>query len=269
MALKVFDGLDNHVVVVVGAGETGALVARHMADQRPAKLIILNRTMERGAQLAAEVSGEARPLEELGAVLGDASVVVTATGAAQPLLHSGHLRQLVRKRGASPLVLVDIANPRNIDPAVGRIENIFLYDLDALEGIAEQNRARRAKEIPRVEAIVEEEVAQFMGWYESLRVVPVIRALRDQFHRVGEEELEKYARRLDPRDRETFRAFARSLVNKLLHHPTSRIRGIDAASSHGVHKLVAVQELFELDLDRYADDDEAGDPTPVHREPGP
>jgi glutamyl-tRNA reductase len=254
MALKVFDGLETHTVVVVGAGETGALVARHLAEKRPARLVILNRTVERAAQLAAEVGGEARPLSDLAEVLWDASVVVTATSAPQPVLESEHLRQVVKKRSSSPLVLVDISNPRNIDPDVGRIDNIFLYDLDALEEIAEQNRLRRAKEIPKVERIVEEEVAQFVGWYDSLQVVPVIRALRDQFHELSEQELEKYARRLSEADRETFRAFARSLVNKLLHHPTSRIRNIDAGSHHGVRKLVAVQELFELELERYTDE---------------
>lgn len=254
MALKVFDGLETHTVVVVGAGETGALVARHMAEQRPGRLVILNRTVERAAQLSAELGGEARPLSDLHEVLWDASVVVTATSGPQPVLHSDHVRNVVKKRGSSPLVLVDIGNPRNIDPGVGRFENVFLYDLDALEGIAEQNRTRRAKEIPKVERLVEEEVDQFVGWYDSLQVVPVIRALRDQFHGVSEQELDKYARRLSEADRETFRAFARSLVNKLLHQPTSRIRNIDAASHHGVHKLVAVQELFELELERYTED---------------
>jgi glutamyl-tRNA reductase len=255
MALKVFDGLEKHTVVVVGAGETGELVARHLAEQRPARLVILNRTHDRAAQLAAELGGEARPLEDLAEVIGEASVIVTATSAREPVLRAEQLRPLVRKRGSSPLVLIDISNPRNIDPGAGRLDSVFLYDLDALEGIAEQNRARRAKEIPKVEAIVEEEVAQFIGWYDSLQVVPVIRALRDQFHDVGEQELERYIRRVHEGDRETFRAFARSLVNKLLHQPTGRIRSVDPATYHGVHKLVAIQELFELDLDRYADPD--------------
>jgi glutamyl-tRNA reductase len=266
MALKVFDGLEKHTVVVVGAGETGELVARHMAEQRPGRLVILNRTVERAAQLAAELGGEARPLAALRDLVPDASVVVTATGSREPVIQGNVLRQLVRKRGSSPLVLIDISNPRNIDPSVSRIDNVFLYDLDALEGIAEQNRARRAKEIPRVETIVEEEVSQFVGWYESLQVVPVIRALRDQFHEVSEQELERYARRVHESDRETFRAFARSLVNKLLHQPTSRIRNVDPATYHGVHKLVAVQELFELDLERYADSGPAADPDDPERE---
>jgi len=253
MALKVFDGLDGHTVVVVGAGETGTLVARHMAEQRPTRLVILNRTADRAVRVAAEVGGEARPWDELPALLLEASVVVTATSSPEPVLQSDHLRKVARKRGSSPLVLVDISNPRNIDPAVGRIDSIFLYDLDALEGIAEQNRARRAKEIPKVEVIVETEVAQFVGWYDSLQVVPVIRALRDRFHELSERELDKYARRLSEGDREVVREYTRALVNKLLHQPTSRIRSIDPATHHGVHKLVAVQELFELELERYMD----------------
>jgi glutamyl-tRNA reductase len=259
LALKVFDGLGGHTVAVVGAGETGALVARHLAEQKPARLLVLNRTPERAANLAAELGGESWPFEALGAVLEEASVVVTATSSPEPLLQSDHLRQVTKRRGPSPLVLVDIANPRNIDPAVGRIDSVFLYDLDALEGIAERNRAQRAKEIPKVEQIVEEELEQFVRWHDALQVVPVIRALRDRFHSVGEQELERYAARLPESERETFRAFARSVINKLLHHPTSRIRTIDAGTHHGVHKLVAVQELFELDLERYADGGEGVD----------
>jgi glutamyl-tRNA reductase len=252
MALKVFDGLAKHTVAVIGAGETGALVARHLADQKPGRLIIVNRTPERAAQLAAELGAEARPMDTLADVLREASVVVAATGAQEPVIRVEQIREAAKKRGASPLVVVDIANPRNVDPAVSKLDNVFLYDLDALEGIADQNRQRRAKEIPKVEAIVDEEVAQFVGWYESLQVVPVLRALRDRFHTLGEQECEKFARKLTEADRETFRAFSRALVNKLLHHPTSRIRNIDPGTHHGVHRLVAIQELFELELERYA-----------------
>jgi glutamyl-tRNA reductase len=251
MALKVFDGLEKHTVVVIGAGETGELVARHMAERRPGRLVILNRTPSRAVQLAAELGAESRPLDDLAEVLRDASVVVTATSSPQPVLRTDHVRQVMKKRGSAPLVLVDISNPRNIDPAVARIDSVFLYDIDALEAIAEQNRARRGKEIPKVEAIVEEEVAQFIGWYESLQVVPVIRALRDRFHEMAEQEMDKFARRLTDADREIFRAYSRALVNKLLHQPTSRIRNLDPNTHRGVHKLVAIQELFELELEKY------------------
>lgn len=254
MALKVFDGLDKHTVAVVGAGETGALVARHLADQNPARLLVLNRTPERAIRLAAELGGRAHNFDELEDVLREASVVVTATSSPEPLLQTDHLTEVVKRRGRSPLVLVDISNPRNIDPAVGKIDSIFLYDLDALESIADLNRARRAREIPKVERIVEEEVAAFTSWYDALQVVPVLRALRDRFHEIGREEVERQGGRLSPVERAELEEFARSLINKLLHQPTTRIRDVDAATMHGLHKLVAVQELFELELDRYTDE---------------
>lgn len=258
MALKVFDGLSKHTVAVVGAGETGTLVARHLADQKPARLIVLNRTLSGAEAVAAELGGEAWPFDRLEDALAEASVVVTATASPEPLLQTDHLSRVAKKRGRSPLVLVDISNPRNIDPAVGRIDSVFLYDIDALEAIADKNRARRAKEIPRVERIVEEEVAAFFAWYDALQVVPVLRALRDRFHEIGREELERHGRRFSRADQEALESYTRSLINKLLHQPTTRIRTVDAATSHGLHKLVAIQELFELELDPYTDDEPEG-----------
>ncbi len=261
MALKVFDGLEKHTVVVVGAGETGTLAARHLADQKPGRLVVLNRTFERAERLARELGGEARPFEQLEEALREASVVVTATSSPEPVLQSDHLNAVMKKRGRSPLVLIDISNPRNIDPAVGKIDSIFLYDLDALESIADQNRSRRSKEIPRVERIVDEEVDAFFAWYDSLQVVPVLRALRDRFHEIGREEAAKHGRRFGRADEEVLQAYTRALINKLLHQPTTRIRNMDSATYHGLTKLVAVQELFELEPERYRDagDDEGGE----------
>ncbi len=262
MALKVFDGLEKHTVAVVGAGETGTLAAKHLAEQKPGRLIVLNRTLERAQRLAAELGGEARPFGDLEDVLREASVVVTATSSPEPVLQSDHLNAVVKKRGRSPLVLIDISNPRNIDPAVGKIDSIFLYDLDALESIADQNRSRRAKEIPRVERIVDEEVDAFFSWYDSLQVVPVLRALRDRFHEIGRDEVARQGRRFSRTDDDVLEAFTRSLINKLLHQPTTRIRNMDADTYHGLTKLVAVQELFELEPERYQNgsvDDHEGD----------
>ncbi|MFP4624405.1 MAG: glutamyl-tRNA reductase [Gemmatimonadota bacterium] len=252
MALKVFDGLDKHTVTVFGAGETGRLVATHLAEQNPAKLLVLNRTAERGQALARELGGEYRPMDALEQVLLESDVAVTATGSTEPLLWSDTVARIARARRTRPLVLLDISNPRNIDPAVGDVENVFLYDLDALEGIAEQNRGRRAREIPKVEAIVEEEVTAFFDWYDALHVVPVLRALRDRFHEVGLAEVARQ-KGLTDEERESLQAYTRALINKLLHEPTTRIKGIDAATAAGVRKLVAIQELFELEIDKYTD----------------
>lgn len=252
MALKVFDGLDKHTVVVVGAGETGRLAATHLAEEKPARLLILNRTLEKAERLAGELGGVARPLASLEEVLLEADVVVMATASAEPLLWSDAMAKIGRARRTRPLVLIDISNPRNIDPAVGKIDNIFLYDLDALQDIADQNRARRSREIPKVEAIVDEELDAFFDWYDALHVVPVLRALRDRFHEVGREEVDRRGG-LSQEERETLDAYTRLLINKLLHEPTTKIKGIDAMTAAGVRKLVAIQELFDLEIDRYTD----------------
>ena len=249
MALKVFDGLEKHTVAVVGAGETGALVAQHLSAANPKRLLVLNRTPEKAEELATELGGEARPMETLEDVVREADVVVTATGSQKPLLWKHEVARAAKKR-RRPLVMVDIANPRNIDPGVSELDNVFLYDIDALEGIAEQNRARRSREIPKVEAIVEEEVGFFFDWYDALHVVPVLRALRDRFHEVGLAEVARQ-KGLSDEERESLQRYTRALVNKLLHEPTTRIKNIDAMTAHGVRKLVAIQELFELEIDKY------------------
>jgi len=183
---------------------------------------------------------------------------VAATAAHAPIVDSIVMLKALKKSGRGPRVLVDIANPRNIHPRVGALDRIFLYDLDALESIADQNRARRQKEIPKVEGIVADEVDRFLSWYESLEVVPVIRALRGRFQEIADEELKKRSKHFHSEDREALEEYTRSLLNKLLHQPTTRIRSVETSDSHGIHKLVAVQELFELDVDAYKRDGEKG-----------
>lgn len=258
MAQKIFDGLENHPVLVIGAGETGALAARHFADAHPKALTVVNRTFERAKELAEELGGQARSWEELDQALAEARVVVVATGASDPILDRKRMEAVLKKSSRGPKVLVDISNPRNIHPEVGNLDRVFLYDLDALKSIADQNRVRRRKEIPKVEGIVAEEVDRFLAWYESLEMVPVIRALRGRFEEIASQEMQKQAKNFQPADQEALQAYTRALLNKLLHQPTTRIRKVEPSSSRGLHKLVAIQELFELDVESYKKDGEDG-----------
>jgi glutamyl-tRNA reductase len=252
MAQKIFDGLEKHAVLVIGAGETGALAAKHFSDAAPKTLTVVNRTHERAVKLAEELGGRTLRWEELDDALAEARVVVTATGAQEPILDPARMGRVLRRSGRGPKVLVDISNPRNIHPKVGGMDRVFLYDLDALESIADQNRARRRKEIPKVEGIVAEEVDRFLAWYDSLEMVPVIRALRGRFEEIAGKEIQKQAKNFHPSDREALQEYTRALLNKLLHQPTTRIRNVERTSSHGLHKLVAIQELFELDVEAYS-----------------
>lgn len=258
MAQKIFDGLEKHPVLVIGAGETGTLAARHFADANPKGLTVVNRTFEKAQELADDLGGTAQSWEEMDQALAEAQVVVVATGAPEPILDFKRMERVLKKSSRGPKVLVDISNPRNIHPKVGTLDRIFLYDLDALQSIADQNRIRRNKEVPKVEGIVAEEVDRFLAWYESLEMVPVIRALRGRFEEIADQEMQKQSKNFHPSDQEALQAYTRALLNKLLHQPTTRIRNVEPASSRGLNKLVAIQELFELDVETFkkgAEDD--------------
>ncbi len=255
MADKIFGGLERYPVLVIGAGDTGATVARHFAEAKPKLLTIVNRTFDRAQELAEELGGRARPWEDLDESLIEARVIVTATGARGHVIDNTRMSGVLKRSSRGPKVMVDIANPRDVHPEVGKLDRVFLYDIDALESIADQNRARRRREIPKVEGIVMEEADRYVAWYESLDMVPVIRALRGRFQEIAEKEMERQVKNFDPADQEALKEYTRSLLNKLLHQPTTLIRGVAPSTRHGIHKLVAIQELFELDLEPFQDRD--------------
>ncbi len=246
LAGKVFGDLSRHRVLVIGAGETGALAATYLAKEHPVELVVTNRTPERAVELAKKLKGRSRPIEELDQALQDADVVVTATASSTPLITAAMIEPIMKTRSRRPLVLVDVASPRDVDSAVSRLDNVFLYDLDALEQIVEQNRSARSKEIPKAEHIIEEELDFLFDWYESLAVTPMIKALRQTFEEIGKREVDKHARHFRRSDRDMLERYTRSLISKLLHQPTVRIKGLDRSTKDGITKLSAVRELFQL-----------------------
>ena len=261
MAGKVFGNLSRHRVLVIGAGETGALAATYLAKEHPAELVVTNRTPERAEELAKKWNGRSRPIEELDQALLEADVVVTATASSTPLITAAMLDPIMKARGHRPLVLVDVASPRDVDPAASRLDNLFLYDLDALEQIVEQNRAARSTAIPRAERIIEEELDFFFDWYKSLAVTPMIKALRHTFEEIGRRELHKHAKHFERSDREMLERYTRSLISKLLHHPTVRIKDLDRSTADGIAKLSAVRDLFQLpEVDQTDTSNESDDP---------
>jgi glutamyl-tRNA reductase len=246
MAGKVLGELASQRVLVVGAGETGQLVAKHFAKESPASLVVMNRTLERAQVVADELRGTAQPLDQLATALHDADVVVTATSSPEPIITRAMLTDVVHARAGRPLVIVDIASPRDVDPGARDIPELFLYDLDSLQSIVEQNRRAREKEVPKAERILQKEVNHFLEWYRALQVKPTIRALRLSFEEIAREEAERHAKHFHRTEREFLDKFTGALVNKLLHHPTIRIKQLDRSTGDGVAKLAAVQDLFAL-----------------------
>lgn len=251
MAVKVFADLSQHRVLVVGAGETGRLVARHFAEVGPAGLIMVNRTFERAEESVAALGGTARRWEELDQALIEADIVVTATASPEPFITLRRLESVRKARGRRPLVVVDIARPRDVEPAVRGLDNVFLYDMDGLESIVRQNLTQRAREVPKVEALVGEEVDRFFEWYDTLGVAPLLRALRASFRDMGQQVVKKNDRYFCESDREHLERHTRALVNRLLHDPTVRLKRLDRETPAGLAALEAIRELFDLDLSAY------------------
>jgi glutamyl-tRNA reductase len=246
LAGKVFGELEGRDVVVVGAGDTGRLAARHFAERRPRRLRVLNRTPERAVALAAEVSGEPGSLDGLPGALVEADVVALATRAPQPLLAAEAVAAALRQRPRRPLVLLDLAVPRDVEPEAAALENVFLYPVDALRGLVEQSMERRQREAPRAAKIAAEECERFLAWWRGLGATPVLRELREHFERVRSEELARSLRHFSPGEQEHVERLTRALVNKLLHLPTTRLKSLDLRSRDGLARLDTVRELFAL-----------------------
>ncbi len=247
LAERVFGDLRDRVVMVVGAGETGRLAARQFGGRRPSRLLIANRTIGRAAALAAEIGGEALGLDQLAEALPAVDVVVSATGSPGFVLTHAMVRSAVAVRPQRPLVLIDIAVPRDIEPSIGTLSNVFLYPIDALRTLVDKSLERRLHEVPRVAAIVDEECEKLMMWTRGLRVSPVVRELTEHFERVRAEEVRRSLRHFHPEEEAYLERMTKGLVNRLLRAPITRLKAGDSAGAIDPGRLEMVRDLFALD----------------------
>jgi glutamyl-tRNA reductase len=251
LAMHVFGDLVGKRILVVGAGKMSALAARHLRASGAQSIVVVNRTPGRAEALALEIEGVARPWQELERELGLADVVISSTGAGTPILTRDLMKQVARGRRGRPLVVVDIAVPRDVEPAVAKLEGIYLFDIDDLERVVAENLKERQKEATAAAAIVEAEVDEFARWMRSQRVVPTIRSLRDHFNEVAAAEAERAVRALQggkpvgPEEAErAIRRLAQVIVNKLLHGPMSALKADEHADIDAL--IAAAQRLFAL-----------------------
>lgn len=248
LARKIFGPLDGRRALVLGAGEMSALALESLAGEGVASVIVANRTEARARELAGRFGGVAARFDSVGEALADVDIVVSATAAPHAVLTRELVDRALPGGAPHPLLIVDIAIPRDVDPEVGEIGNVFLYDIDDLRQIVDDTLERRRAEIPVAERIVLEGVDEFWGWYTSRDVVPLIRELRDRAEEVRRTEVEKALRRLKhlaPDDREAVERLTRLILNKVLHQPTVRLR--EAARNGGGDAVVAAARyLFEL-----------------------
>ena len=252
LARKIFDGLDGRSVLLVGAGEMGELAARHFQDQGMLPLFVANRTAGRAQALARDLAGTAVPFEELASVMGQVDIVITSTAAREIIVTAAEVARVLPGRRGRPLFFIDISVPRNVDPAVNDLENVFVYDVDDLRSVVEANLRERKRQAQQAEALVEREVAKFADRLRSLEVVPTIVSLREKLEEIRRAELGRTLARLpgaDEATRQALEALSQGIVNKILHAPTVKLRDSSKAG-HGHRWIEVISELFGLGKSR-------------------
>jgi glutamyl-tRNA reductase len=249
LARKIFGDLAGRTVAVVGAGEIGKLTAIHLKSHGVKHVTIISRTMAHAAQTAEAIGGAAAaPWDDMNDVLGASDIVITATGAATPILTKARVETLMKPRRNRPLFIIDIALPRDVEAAAAEIEQVFLYNIDDLRATVRENMARRESEVARAEAIVGEELEKFGSWFRARGVIPTVVALRQRFEDVRRSELErldfKFAG-LPPEARARVDEVTRLIVEKLLLTPTEQLKAIGEADVAAMH-AEAIARLFGL-----------------------
>jgi glutamyl-tRNA reductase len=227
----------------------GKLTAMHLKSQGVLRVTIVSRTMAHAARTAQTIGGSAAPWEELDPTLESSDIVVTATGAASPVLTKAHVESLMRRRRDRPLFIVDIAVPRDVEPAAGEIEQVFLYNVDDLQATVQENLARRGSEVERAEAIVGEETEKFAAWLRSRSAIPTVVALRQRFEAIRRAELERLDFKisaLPPEARSRVDEITHLIVEKLLLMPTEQLKALGDAETVDAY-AEALTRLFGLD----------------------
>lgn len=267
LARKIFGRLQGRGVLVVGAGEIGALTAQHLRSHGVAEIAITSRTAAHAEALAAEVGGRAIPWTEMASAMARADIVVTATGSQRPIITRADVEAATGRKRVDPLFIIDIAVPRDVDPAVSDIEQVFLYNVDDLQNIVQENLARRGAEIARAEAIVAEELARFTAWQRSRRAIPTVVALRQRFDEIRRAELSRLDARLSglpPDARVRVDEVTRLIVEKLLLEPTEQLKALPDEETQAIY-TEAVNRLFRLGDGLDEQDAETSDALPTDR----
>jgi glutamyl-tRNA reductase len=252
-AAKIFGKLEGRAVLVLGAGEMSELTVESLSLHGVRNFVVANRSLDRAQELAAKFKGTAIPWEKLDEALLPPDIIISSTSSPDFVITKEHLERLMSARKRRALFFIDIALPRDIDPRVQEIYNVYLYNLDDLKSIAENNRAEREKDIPKADKIVDEEVRLFMRWLEGLAAVPTVTSLRKKVEQIRTAELEAHLRKLGPvgeRERNIIDALTQSIVNKILHEPTIRLKRTTDESERKDHAKV-LRYLFDLDKEEW------------------
>ncbi len=249
LAKRIFASLQDHTALLIGAGDTIELVARHLKDQNIKKMIVANRTVERAQLLAEQFNAEAIALSDMPSRLVDADIIISSTASQLPILGKGAVESALKARKHRPIFMVDIAVPRDIETEVGDLRDVYLYTVDDLHDVIEEGQQSREQAAEQAEEIIENETQHFLGWLRSLDAVDTICLYRDKADVIREEALQLAQKQLaagkDPA--QVLQELARSITNKLVHDPSVQL---NRAAYDGRNELLDMaQELFNLNSD--------------------
>tara|TARA_B100001123_G_scaffold244518_1_gene273385 strand:+ start:5773 stop:7122 length:1350 start_codon:yes stop_codon:yes gene_type:complete len=263
LARKIFGSLKGLRTLLVGAGEMAELTATHLRSQDVEQILVASRTPARAAVLAAKVAGNSVPWERLETELGEADIVVTATGSVQPIVTRQQVTTAMQPRRNRPLFIMDIGLPRDVDPSAGDLEQVFLYNIDDLRTIVRENLTKRQSEVDHGERLVEEEVERFVAWLRSRAAIPTVVALRHRFESIRQSEINRVKSKLastsatsHERVEEIIEEVTHRIVEKLLLQPTEQLKAVtdekvSAAYTEAVNRLFnLVEESDEIDTEK-------------------
>jgi len=253
LAANIFNGLDGRRALLLGAGDAARLMAHALTDRGLGSIVVTNRSEDRLKAFVDSIPGlQPAPWTERLRLSAESDLIAVATGAQQPILGRSELASVMRRRQSRPLLIADLAVPRNVDPAAADIDNLFLHPIDSLQGLIQRNLEQRRREVARVQEIVDEEVTRFTQWYRSLDAEPIVAALQKRAEKIRKHELENALGRFPAELHDDLERLTRSLVRKILHHPSTTLRSGSADSN--LAELDVARRLFHLGEDLDSDD---------------
>lgn len=248
LAQKIFSNLSMKKILLVGAGETGELAAKHMFQKNARNIVITNRTMSKAEALAEELgTNQVLPFETFRDNLHEFDIIITAVSTKDYVLKAPDMHQSMQKRRLKPVIILDLGLPRNVDPEIRSIQNMFLKDIDDLKHIIDKNLEMRRSELPKVQEIIDEELVGFGQWINTLKVRPTIVDLQSKFIEIKEKELERYRHKVSDEELRRMERLSDRILKKILHHPIKMLKSPVDTADNIPSKVNLVRNIFDLE----------------------
>lgn len=266
---RIFGSFQGKKVLIIGAGKMSELTVKHLYANGAAEVMVANRTLSRAEELAKQFNGRAGTLDAAEQMLVEADIVISSTGSKEYVLTADDVKRAMSKRKSRSLFFIDIAVPRDLDPAISDVSNVFLYDIDDLQGIVESNLARRRKEAAKIEAFIADELEEYRHWLKMLGVTPMIRSLQSKAERIHQDTLQSLFNKLpelSEREEKLIRRLTKSMLNQMMHDPINQIKEL-AAEKNGDEALRLFSQIFALEQPEAGGKEERGKEQPSPQVP--